>query len=65
MKLTINNTTIESTASTLQELAEQQNLPAKGIAIAVDNKLVPRTEWSSFMLVEGQKITIVKAFCGG
>ena len=65
MKLIVNNTIIETEAATLAQLCEQQQLPAKGVAVAVDNKMVPRAQWDSFELNEAQKITILKAFCGG
>ena len=65
MTLTVNNTTCETTADTLAHLAEQHALPASGVAIAVDNKMVPRSEWATFTLQENQKITILRAFSGG
>ncbi|MBQ7741448.1 MAG: sulfur carrier protein ThiS [Bacteroidaceae bacterium] len=65
MTLTVNNTTCETTADTLAQLAEQHALPASGVAIAVDNKMVPRSEWATFTLQENQKITILRAFSGG
>ena len=65
MTLIINNTPYETTATTLSQLAEQQQLPASGVAIAVDNKMVPRSEWPAFALSANQKITRLKAFSGG
>ena len=65
MTLTINNTPCDTTATTLAQLAEQHTLPASGVAIAVDNKMVPRSEWAAFALQENQKITILRAFSGG
>ncbi len=65
MNLIINNTPVDTDATTLAQLCEQRQLPAKGVAVAVDNKMVPRAQWASFELCEGQKVTILKAFCGG
>lgn len=65
MKLTINNKEQETAAATLQALAEEMKLPEKGVAIAVANKMVPRSEWSSTPLHEGDDIVIIKAACGG
>ncbi|MBO4730949.1 MAG: sulfur carrier protein ThiS [Bacteroidaceae bacterium] len=65
MTLTINNTPYETNAATLAQLAEQHALPASGVAIAVDNKMIPRSEWAAFTLQEKQKITILRAFSGG
>ncbi len=65
MNIIINNQPWETTATTLQELADQRQLPATGVAIAVDNKMVKRTDWPSFALKDGHSITILKAFSGG
>lgn len=52
---------------TVEQLVKQQfenNLP-KGIAIAVDNQVVPRNNWKDFKLSTGNKIIIIKATQGG
>ena len=46
-------------------MAAELYLPEKGIAVAVDNAMVPRMEWESFTLKEGANIVIIKAACGG
>lgn len=65
MKLFFNNKEISTVAQTLQQLAQELSLPDKGIAVAVDNKLVPRPEWDAFLLKEGIRIVVIKAVCGG
>ncbi|MCR5470080.1 sulfur carrier protein ThiS [Xylanibacter ruminicola] len=65
MKVTINNKQHETQAKTVSELAAQLQLPAKGVAIAIDNELKPRTTWDDTILQEGATITIIKAACGG
>ncbi len=65
MKLFFNNKEISTEAQTLQQLAQELSLPDKGIAVAVDNKLSPRTEWDTFLLTEGIHIVVIKAVCGG
>ena len=52
-------------ASTLTQLAAQLELPVQGIAIAVNNKMIPRTEWERFVLHENDNLVIIKAACGG
>mgnify|MGYP002480716493 FL=1 len=52
-------------ASTLSQLIEELALPAQGIAIAVDNHIVLRTEWPQYALREYMSIIIIKAACGG
>ena len=65
MKIKINNKEVETSAKTVSELAAEQNLPEKGVAIAISNDMVPRTEWNNREIKEGDDIVILKAFCGG
>ncbi|MGN1213916.1 MAG: sulfur carrier protein ThiS [Bacteroidaceae bacterium] len=65
MNIFINHTSVATQCSTLEELAQNQNLPQKGVAIAIDNKMIPRQQWSETPLHENMQITILKAFCGG
>lgn len=65
MKIKINNKDIETSAKTVAELAAEQKLPEKGVAIAISNNMVPRTEWNNREIAEGDDIVILKAFCGG
>ena len=65
MKVRINNHEVETQATTVAELAQEQKLPEKGVAVAISNEMVPRTEWAQRALKEGDDIVILKAFCGG
>lgn len=65
MKVNINNKQTETQATNVKQLAEELNLPATGVAIAISNTMVPRDEWESTQILEGADIVIVKAFCGG
>jgi sulfur carrier protein len=38
---------------------------ARGVAVAVDGEVVPRSAWQSTRLREGQKIEVVGAIQGG
>ena len=63
MKIKINNKEVETTAKTVAELAAEQKLPEKGVAIAISNNMVPRTEWNNRLLNEGDDIEIGRASC--
>ncbi len=65
MKVNINSKTTETLSVNLKQLAEELRLDAKGVAVAMNNKIVPRANWEDTLLVEGADIVIVKAFCGG
>ena len=66
MKITINNntTTIEPETS-LKQLADSMQLPDAGIAIAINNKLIPKQNWQQTQLKETDQVVIVRAACGG
>lgn len=38
---------------------------ARGIALAVNNKIVPRSRWDKFPLQEKDRITLIRATQGG
>lgn len=65
MKVSVNNKEVETDVTTLLQLTEKLTLPVQGIAIAVNNRMVPRTEWANYALNEGISIVIIKAACGG
>ncbi len=65
MKVIINNKEVETGATLLLSLTEELALPAQGVAVAVNNRMIPRAEWNSRTLNEGDSIVIIKAACGG
>ncbi|WP_300699034.1 sulfur carrier protein ThiS [Bacteroides sp.] len=65
MKVSVNNKEVETGATTLSQLTEELSLPTQGIAIAVNNRMITRTEWANYSLSEGISIVIIKAACGG
>ncbi len=65
MKVTVNNRPAKTQAHTVKQLAEEMQLPAAGVAVAIGNKMVPRDQWENTPVTEGADIVIVKAFCGG
>lgn len=65
MQIQINNRETETEAKNLFELASEMSLPSAGVAMAIDNKMVPRAEWEQTELTQGTNIIIIKAACGG
>lgn len=65
MKINVNNQEVETKALNLLQLSEEMSLPSAGVAVAVNNRMIPRTEWSQCALCESDKILIIKAACGG
>ena len=61
MKLKVNDKEVETGATNLFLFSQEQNLPTTGIAVAVNNRMIPRAEWDSFALNDGDNILIIKA----
>ncbi|WP_417014497.1 sulfur carrier protein ThiS [Alistipes sp.] len=66
MEVTINHKPIGvDTPMSLAELLAREGIPAEGVAVAVNNRVVPRGEWAATPVEEGMKITVIRAVCGG
>lgn len=65
MRIKINNKEVETTAANVAELAKEQQLPEKGVAIAINNEMIPRATWQQTAIIEDADIVVLKAFCGG
>lgn len=65
MKVLVNNKETELNGSTVADLVRELALPEKGVAIALQNRIVSRTQWEQQPLQEGDSLVIIKAACGG
>ena len=47
MKVQVNNKEVElTTGNTISALAAQLDLPPQGVAIALNNRMIPRSQWA-------------------
>ncbi len=65
VRIFINNEAQLTDASSIDELAAKLQLPARGVALAVNNRVIPRMNWADTAVCEGDKVTIIKAAFGG
>ena len=65
MEITVNNSKKTTQAPDLKALAIELDLPEKGVALALDGKMVPRADWECTTLHEGAKLLVIRATCGG
>lgn len=65
MKILVNNTPTETAATTVEALHSELGLPDKGVAIAINNRVILRANWATQTLAEGDNVTIIKAAFGG
>lgn len=48
----------------LQQIITQFSLPEMGCVFAINNQVVPRSEWASTVLSEGDSISLFQAIAG-
>lgn len=61
----VNNQELTTEATVVQQLAEQLNLPEKGVALAINNRVIPRTSWGEAPVQENDHVVVIKAAFGG
>jgi sulfur carrier protein len=68
MRVLLNGSEAElADGATVQAAIDALDLPAagRGVAVAVDAEVVPRTQWDSHKLDEGARVEILRAIQGG
>ena len=64
----LNNNQVElsQSKSITDILTEDFNIPeSKGLAVAVNQEVIPKANWSNYLLKEQDKLTIIRATQGG
>ena len=65
MKITVNDEAVEvDDETTVAALLDRLGFGAKGIAVAVDLSVLPRSEWQT-ELADGARVEVVTAVQGG
>ena len=67
MTVHVNNKELDCSAgTTLAQLLQKINVVQQnGIALAVNNTVVPKKEWENFAMKENDKVMLIKATQGG
>lgn len=67
MKITINGESKKIKAQNVQDLLKEQgqDLEAGGLAVALNETVVPKKNWNEESLSEGDRIEIIRATQGG
>jgi len=55
----------ELTLPTIEELLKKFNISNKMIAIEINGKVIPKTEWNKIQLKEEDKIELIRFVGGG
>jgi thiazole synthase len=67
VNLTVNNETVKLNTEqlTINGFLEARGIPAQSIVVAVNEDVVPRSEWDAHRLEDGDSVEIVQAVSGG
>jgi sulfur carrier protein len=66
MYVYINGAAHELTArATVADAVRSLGVPASGVAVAVDDELVPRAQWAVYRLADQARIEVLTAVQGG
>ncbi len=67
MNITVNNESmrLDHGAVTVAAFLAERNVPEKSVVVAINDDIVPRHEWESHTLKEGDVVEIVQAVSGG
>lgn len=66
MKILVNNNELAvNDPVTIRDILKLTGSPTEGVAFAVNNTVIPRSQWDSFSIKENDNILIIKAARGG
>jgi sulfur carrier protein len=67
MNVFVNNEQrVIETQKTIHDLLADLSINgSRGIAVAVNNEVIPKTTWSDFCIRENDRVTVIKATQGG
>ncbi|GAC1435267.1 MAG: hypothetical protein NVSMB51_04410 [Solirubrobacteraceae bacterium] len=55
----------EPGSESVATLVERLGVGARGVAVAVDGEVVPRSQWGAYELKDGARVEVVGAVQGG
>ena len=63
--ITVNGEQREAAATVSALLAETEGVPDRGVAVAIDGEVVPRSAWGDTPVPDGARVEILTAVQGG
>ena len=66
MKITVNENIVQLDENcNIEQLLSLLESPLKGSAIAVNQKIISRSEWGSYQLQKNDQVSLFQAIAGG
>lgn len=63
--LYVNDSLLSFSGKTLEDLLAQLKKPSQGIAVAIDQSVVPKSLWATTLLEGDMKVFIFESIAGG
>ena len=63
--ISVNGDPVDADSKTITEVLAMLSIETRGVAVARNGEVVPRSSWSDVTLDEGDRIEIVTAAAGG
>ncbi|HEX8206113.1 MAG TPA: sulfur carrier protein ThiS [Solirubrobacteraceae bacterium] len=63
--ITVNGKETPFADATVADLLATLDVPDRGVAVAVDAEVVPKSEWGRFVVEDGAHVEVVTAVQGG
>jgi len=66
MRITVNGDDVDvADGATVADVAAALGVPDRGVAVAVDREVIPRSRWTEATLTDGARVEVVTAAAGG
>lgn len=65
MNVYLNEVLIVFEGKTISELLREIGKEGKGLAVAIEQTIIPRSQWSNTFLLEGTHIDMFESIAGG
>lgn len=65
IELTVNGESVEVEDAGLGALLAELGTSPRGVAVAVNGEVVPRSAWESYRLANGDRVEVLSAAAGG
>lgn len=66
MQILLNEKILEiSTALSLSALLSEHYTNQNGLAVAVNQQIIPKAQWADYALAENDKVAVFRAIAGG
>jgi sulfur carrier protein len=65
MQIEFNGEATQVTATTILALLEERDISLRGVAVALNGSVVPKSNWNETSLQDGDVVDVVTAAAGG